>query len=50
MVQSPFSMQMVLDQHHCWFWNNIPANQSDLREKFTVYVFQPVLGASTLVW
>jgi len=27
---------MFLDQHHCWYRNNIPINQSDLKDKFTV--------------
>jgi len=27
---------MLLDQHLCWFWNNISINQSG--DKFTVYV------------
>ncbi len=26
---------MFLDQHPCWSWNNIPINQSQLRDTFT---------------
>jgi len=29
---------IFLDQYLCSSWNNIPINQSDLREKLTVYV------------
>ncbi len=29
---------MFLDQHLCWPWNNIVINQSDLKNKFIIFV------------
>ncbi len=30
-----FTKYMFLDQHPCWSWNNIPINQSELKDNFS---------------
>ncbi len=40
---------MFLDQHPCWHWNNIAINQSDLKNKFIIFVkFRLIISVSCL--
>ncbi len=51
-MQNRIKSHMLLDQHLCWPWNNIVIKQSDLKNKFIIFVslgLQSVFDACTSV-